>query len=310
MGRWAKAASIAISAIVAVTAIAVVYRSGSDTTAADHPAPLAGTSGSAQTARQPAPAEPSPSASPSGPAAAVPVVPHYDDGGFTDRDAKPAGYELRAWAYMDRRTGLINGSANSASAHNSTESMIKAWIASDYFRRLGDGRPTGQRLRQIRGMIRDSDDQDAQAVYVADGRDDVVKRLISVCGLTNTKVWHAWWSRTQITAQDAVRMGECIASGRAAGPKWTGHVLNEMRHVRGEGRFGIIKALPPEHQDQVAIKNGWTAIGWDHNQWHVNCLGITDDWVLVVQLKYPVSLGLRYGAGYCQAQAAKILSTI
>ena len=101
-------------------------------------------------------------------------------------------------------------------------------------------------------------------------------------------------------------MGNCIASGRAAGPKWTGYVLNEMRHVRGEGRFGIVKALPGfDQQKNIAIKNGWTAISWDHAQWHVNCLGITNSWILVVQVKYPISLGLKYGAGVLPIRVGK-----
>lgn len=295
----AAAASIAI-----VTVTTVALRENEHATersdASALPTPV-------QTAPQPAP---TPATTADGPVAAVPVVPRYNAGSFTDVDRKPASYELRAWAYLDRQTGFINGSDNSATAHNSTESMIKAWIASDYFRRLAGAKPSAERLRQVTGMIRDSDDQDAQAVWAADGRDAVVQRLISVCGLKDTKVWHSWWSRTQITAQDAVRMGNCIAAGKAAGPKWTNYVLNEMRHVRGEGRFGVIKAMPANQQDDIAIKNGWTAIGWDHNQWHVNCLGITADWVLVVQVKYPANLGLKYGAGYCQAQSAKILSTI
>jgi hypothetical protein len=300
MGRWEKfvMASIAAAAVTAVC-LAVIR---------DRPA------ATADLAHQAAPPEvatsPAPQPAQTPPVAAVPVVPRYTPGNFVDADPKPAGYELRAWAYMDRQTGFINGSSNSASAHNSTESMIKAWIASDYLRRLGSTKPAPERLRQITGMIRDSNDQDAQAVWAADGRDAVVRRLISVCGLKNTKVWHEWWSRTQITAQDAVRMGNCIADGTAAGPRWTDYVLDEMRHVRGEGRFGIVKALPANQQTRLAIKNGWTAIGWDHDQWHVNCLGITDDWVLVVQVKYPERLGLKYGAGYCQSQAAKILSTI
>jgi hypothetical protein len=255
---------------------------------------------------------PTPGSTPGGsspsPIAHAPVGPHYDDGDFKDPDPKPATYELRAWALMNRQTGQITGSKNSATAHNSTESMIKAWIASDYFRRLGGSKPSATRLAQIRGMIRDSNDQDAQAVWAADGRDAVVERMIKVCGLKNTTIWHEWWSRTQITAQDAVRMGNCIASGKAAGPKWTGYLLNEMRHVRGEGRFGIVKALPASQQKNLAIKNGWTAISWDHAQWHVNCLGITDSWIMVVQVKYPIRLGLTYGAGYCQSQAAKILN--
>ena len=43
--------------------------------------------------------------------------------------------EFFSWALMDRETGKISGSPNMA-ATNSTESMIKAWIVSDYLRQL------------------------------------------------------------------------------------------------------------------------------------------------------------------------------
>jgi hypothetical protein len=300
MGTWSKF-SLAFIATTAVVALSLLGHHGSTAPALGVTAPRP------PSTPPPALVNPTPSQNAT-PRANTPVAPRYDDGDFKDVDPKPGSHELRAWALLDRATGAIKGSKNSATAHNSTESMIKVWIASDYLRRLGDARPSAERLRQIRGMIRDSNDEDAQAVWAADGRDAVVERLISTCGLANTKVWLSWWSRTQITAQDAVRMGDCIASGKAAGPKWTAHILDEMRHVRGEGRFGIVDALPADQQHSIAIKNGWTAISWDHSQWHVNCLGITDDWVMVVQVKYPIRLGLKYGAGYCQAQAAKVLS--
>ena len=65
-----------------------------------------------------------------------------------------------------------------------------------------------------------------------------------------------------MTAQDAVRLGECVKNGTAAGPKWTEWVLEEMRNVwgttakkdqqrtRGGGRWGIIDGLPKEILDR------------------------------------------------------------
>ena len=101
-------------------------------------------------------------------------------------------------------------------------------------------------------------------------------------------------------------MGECIKNGTAAGPKWTPWVLDEMTKVQGTtaakdqqettggGRWGIIDGLPKEITDQgpVAIKNGWTMIYAD-GMWHVNCLAVTDDWVLAVLLRYPAEAGAR-----------------
>jgi hypothetical protein len=210
-----------------------------------------------------------------------------------------------SWAVLDVKTGTIHGSPNMAGATNSTESMIKAWIASDYLRRQGTAKPAQATLDEISTMIRDSDDGAAEDIYQAGGGNAVVQRMISTCGLTRTSIFDGWWSRTQISAQDAVRMGGCIASGRAAGPTWTPWLLGEMRQVRGEGRFGIIDALPADAVARTAIKNGWTQIGED-SSWHVNCLAIIDQYVVSVLTRYPTGLGLDYGANVCQQVATQL----
>jgi hypothetical protein len=223
-----------------------------------------------------------------------------------------------SWALLDRPTGEIAGSEN-ISATNSTESMIKVWLVSDYLRRLGSKAPTATRLKQATAAIVNSDDNAAQSLYVAGGGDAVVKRMIKWCGLTDTRVYRGWWSRTQISARDAVRMGYCIADGTAAGPKWTDWVLKTMTEVRGStspanqgatsggGRWGIIDGLPQAIIRQgVSIKNGWTLIGAD-GKWHVNCLAIGKGWVLAVLLRYPGSKGLKYGASICQSVAKQLV---
>jgi len=229
-----------------------------------------------------------------------------------------------AWAYLDRTTGATRESAN-AHETSSTESMIKSWIVADHLRRAsadGDA-PSNQSLRDARLAIRDSHDGAAERLYRHNGADAVVQRMIKICGLTDTYIpehGRGWWSRTEMSARDAVRLGECLADGRAAGPEWTDWLLSEMRQVRGStdpadqhpelgvggGRWGIIDALPEEEAAQVAIKNGWTRIGYD-NSWHLTCLAITDDWVLAVIMRYPAEYSLDYGARRCAAVAEQVL---
>jgi hypothetical protein len=203
-----------------------------------------------------------------------------------------------SWALLERASGSIVGSPDMAGETNSTESMIKAWIAADYLRRQGGTAPTKARLGELSTMIRDSDDSAAEDIYQAGGADAVIQRMIKTCRLTDTDIFEGWWSRTQMSARDAVRMGQCIADGRAAGSRWTGWLLDEMRQVRGDGRFGVVDALPAGVAARTAIKNGWTEIGED-DSWHVNCLAIMDRYVVAVLLRYPTRLGLDYGAGVC-----------
>lgn len=229
-----------------------------------------------------------------------------------------------SWALMDRKTGKISGARNMA-ATNSTESMIKAWIVSDYLRELGSKPLSAQRRQQAVTAIRDSNDNSAEALYNAGGRKPVLQRLIKMCKLTDTKIYpdRAKWAYTQMSPRDAVRMGDCIGDGTAAGPKWTKWVLNEMAHVRGGvkdqksvtvqgGHWGIVDGLPESitAQGPVSIKNGFTML-WDDGQWHVNCLAVTDDWTLAVMMRYPPAGDPRtpsYGAKVCASVATQLVT--
>jgi len=130
-----------------------------------------------------------------------------------------------------------------------------------------------------------------------------------------------WWSFTRMSPRDAVRLGDCIADGTAAGPKHTEYLLDEMSKVRGSsaakdqkarsggGRWGIIDGLPQSivGQGPVSMKNGWTPLNYDGN-WHVNCLAVTDGWSLAVMLRYPQKSGLDYGAQVCASVTSQLVT--
>ena len=208
----------------------------------------------------------------------------------------PVNTSFFGWALFDKSTGVITGSANMATGTNTTESMVKAWIAADYLRQLGQqGKtPTKAALSDLTKMIIHSDDNIAQKYYEADGGDAVIQRLISMCGLTNTTIFPYWWSKTAMTPQNAVRYGQCVANGTAAGKKWTPWLLDTMKHVEGGvkdqisvtmqgGHWGIIDGLPANLVPDTSIKNGWTYYAADG--WHVNCLAINPAWVLAVMVR-------------------------
>ncbi|SBT53942.1 hypothetical protein [Micromonospora narathiwatensis] len=242
--------------------------------------------------------------------------------------------EFFSWALMDRKTGEISGAKNMGKT-SSTESMLKTWIVSDYLRQLGPDKEPTTALKQAASLaIRDSNDDAANKVYAAAGGsykvqpggkpDPVIQRAIKICGLTDTKRgnvpgYEGWWSFTQMSPEDAVRLGDCIADGKAAGPTWTKWVLDEMSKVRGSvktqqrksggGKWGIIDGLPAEIKAQgpVSIKNGWTSLIYDGN-WHVNCLAVTDKWSLAVMMRYPDGSGLEYGAKVCASVATQLVT--
>jgi hypothetical protein len=228
----------------------------------------------------------------------------------------PGGPSFFSWAFLDRKTNAVVGSANAGSGTNTTESMVKAWIAADYLRQqAAAGRtPDAGTLNDITLMIIDSNDDMAQKYYDKGGQNAVIQRLISMCGLTHTTIFPYYWSRTTMTPQDAVKYGNCVATGVAAGPKWTEWLLTTMRNVRGGvkdqisvtkqgGRWGIIDGLPPELAALTSIKNGFTAY---KDGWHVNCLAIEQDWVLNVMVRIG---SLPSAANVCKAVTQQLLVT-
>jgi hypothetical protein len=227
----------------------------------------------------------------------------------------PSNASFFSWAFLDRRTGTITGAANSATGTNSTESMVKAFIAGDYLRMQDQaGKTPGNAvLGELTLMIIDSNDDMAEKYYELDGSNAVMQRMVKMCGLTHTSLVPYWWAKTQMSPQDAVRYGLCVANGTAAGQKWTPWLLETMRHVRGGvndqisvqkqgGRWGIIDGLPPALASQVSIKNGWT----QYDIWHINCLAIGPDWILNVMVRIGTLQG---GAEACRSVAQQLVYT-
>lgn len=213
-----------------------------------------------------------------------------------------------AWSVLDRRTGDIIGSDNMDET-STTASMIKSWLVADYLRRADekDQTPSDAKLADATKIIRDSDNTRAQQFYNALGGSASIKRLISMCELTDSSVASdGGWSRTKLSPRDTARLGNCIADGRAAGPKWTKWLLNEMRLVRGAGDFGIRKAFPSAERKTIAIKNGWIDRTREQEM-HINCLAIGDTWTMGVMVRYPINMGYDYGMKNCQKITAALL---
>jgi hypothetical protein len=229
---------------------------------------------------------------------------------------KPVGNpSFFGWAFLDRKTGTITGSASSATGTNTTESMVKAWITSDYLRtQAAAGKtPSDAVLNELTLMIIDSNDDMAEKYYRMGGANAVLQRMVSMCGLTHTTLKPFYWALTQMSPQDAVKYGLCVANGTAAGPQWTQWVLDTMKKVRGGvndqisvqkqgGRWGIIDGLPAELTQDLSIKNGWT--GGYGDGWHINCLAIERDWVLNVMVRIG---SLQGGANVCKAVAQQLV---
>ena len=172
-------------------------------------------------------------------------------------------------------------------ATSSTESMIKAWIVSDFLRRSADGEPSTA-LKQARPASRSgtvTTTRPARSTALAArtpsrraATGPVIKRAISICGLTNTKRGNVPELRRLLEFHPDVRPGRRPARRlrrrRQGGRPQVDHVgaqRDDARcaapppprtssHQSGGGRWGIIDGLPESilAQAPVSIKNGWT----------------------------------------------------
>ncbi|HZM74762.1 MAG TPA: serine hydrolase [Candidatus Limnocylindrales bacterium] len=208
-----------------------------------------------------------------------------------------------SWALMDRRDGALIGSANFAQT-NRTCSMIKSWIATDYLRQKPS--PSSARLADIEIMIRDSDSVSADRLMNEIGRVPSFTRMRDLCKTTDFTPKNTW-SQAVVSARDMCRVGDTIAKGAIANPKWTEHVLGLMRTVR-RGGWGVREAFPAAEHPNIAIKNGWDTTS-AQGTYHANCLAIHQRWVMVVLTRYPlkISANENYGADVGKSVATQLL---
>ncbi|WP_434439248.1 serine hydrolase [Lentzea sp. E54] len=208
-----------------------------------------------------------------------------------------------SWALRNMETGELMGAG---SLRNTTESMIKAWLAVDYVAAKGSVVSSTDELL-IDKMIRSSNDNAAQTLYLRLGADASVRRMITTCGLRTTSVHAGWWSLTTMPASDATLLGACVARGPGMSPEWRDKLLDKMRNLSPGNGFGIAEA-PAFKGRQVAVKNGWTLHG---TTWAVNCLGIWDQWVLAVMIRYHDRGDEHlYGAGVCSTIAQQLFASV
>ncbi|MBB5870663.1 hypothetical protein F4553_004042 [Allocatelliglobosispora scoriae] len=208
-----------------------------------------------------------------------------------------------SWALLDRRSGTLTGSSNLAEASD-TMSMVKVWLAADYLTTI-DPLPTEKRLRELTRMIVDSDNAVATETYARNGGAVTITRMAAKCGLTESSPRDRW-STTVVSARDVARLGDCIADGTAAGPRWTKWLLTQMRGVRGEGDFGARTIFDEPERSRIAIKNGWFMREED-KLWHMSCLAISETWSLGILVRYPSKLGMDHGQQVCHDVAAAVL---
>jgi len=206
----------------------------------------------------------------------------------TEITAATLGVEgFLSWAYEDVRDGTVVGSANLAEP-TEAGGLLTAWFGADLLRRAAESgqEPTETQLADIEAMIRDEDRTAADRVVATLG--DVgasLDRLRTMCHLTDLTPVAESWPDTTLSAQDAARLGGCLADGRAAGAQWTPWLLTVMRQV---DRGGIRAAFPPGTRTMIAVTTG-VMLDEEDGQWRANCLAVSEIWSLAVMRRFPAS---------------------
>jgi hypothetical protein len=226
-----------------------------------------------------------------------------------------AGAEgFASFTLIDRSNGRRLGDPRSNRVMFS-ESTIKAWLAADLLatRAAVGTQPTEYEAMRMAAMIQLSDDNAAEVIWRWLGADRSIADMIRICRLQDTKVYPDWWSKTEISARDLARLGDCIVPGKNKflSPTVGAPLLALMRSVDPTNAFGIQEANPAGPGVRVAVKNGWTMHGSaEGTVWNVNCLGIWgagNRWVLAVTTRYLATNGLDYGASICRQVTRAVL---
>jgi hypothetical protein len=132
---------------------------------------------------------------------------------------------------------------------------------------------SGDTLENATGMIENSSNDDAQALWDAEGGAPAVSAYNQRVGLTGTTPnTQGFWGLSTTTAADQVTLLDHLAKPNPLlSPAERHQALRLMHTVELDQRWGVSAGLP--HGTPVAIKNGWLPL--DHQPgWEVNSDGI------------------------------------
>ena len=222
---------------------------------------------------------PAPAAAANDPRAPLP----FRSAPVTAQSVKTTGFY--SWALIDLRTGAVTGSENMTQP-STTAGLITAWFAADSLRRadLAGQTPDKAQLSRLETMLTTPDSSATGQIYQTLGGDASIGRLVTACKLTDTKATPGDWKSTVISARDTVRLGQCLATGVAAGSRWTPWLLLTLRQNTDSG---LRAALPGSAQSDVAVANGFTRAS--DKTWHVSCLAVGSTWAISVLQRFPAS---------------------
>ncbi|MEV6607671.1 hypothetical protein [Kutzneria sp. NPDC051319] len=141
-------------------------------------------------------------------------------------------------------------------------SVVKLLIALDYLEANGVDVPP-EDLAQLQPMLRSSDDDAASYLWVKDGWETIVRRMVAKIGLTDTAppVNRGIWGYTAISAADVVKIYDYILT--RAEPGVRDFIMGNLRQSTRCGNDGFDQSfgIPGAVNRPWAAKQGWSGFG-------------------------------------------------
>lgn len=177
---------------------------------------------------------------------------------------------------IDRRTGARysrNGTVPFEMASTTKVLILAAFLRA---RREDGGRLSRGDRGRVSAMIRYSDNNAATSLRAAAGGAEGVARMARDIGMRQTadsaESVYAWGS-VHTTSDEQAQLMSVIADGGKGllDAEDCRYILDEMRHVTPEQRWGVGSLTAPDVS--VAVKNGWLPSG-RYGRWAVNSIGL------------------------------------
>ncbi|MGW4061671.1 hypothetical protein ACWEGE_25565 [Amycolatopsis sp. NPDC004747] len=167
-----------------------------------------------------------------------------------------------SYLVVDQETGATFGSDEHKQYRSA--SLVKLFIALDYLESHGpDYEIPADDLALLQPMLRSSNDDAASTLWVRDGWDEIVKRMVTKLGLTDTAppASRGKWGYTAISAADIVKTYQYILHD--ANPKYRDFIMGNLALSTKCGSDGFDQSfgLPSAVSGPKAVKQGWSGFG-------------------------------------------------
>jgi hypothetical protein len=167
-----------------------------------------------------------------------------------------------SYAVFDRHTGASWGYDEHKQYRSA--SVVKLFIALDYLESHGPDYVIPQEdLALLEPMLRSSNDDAASILWVQDGWEQIVVRMVAKLGLTDTAPPESRgkWGYTAISAADIVTTYQYILT--QAHPKYRDFIMGNLHQATKCGSDGFDQSfgIPSALAAPWAYKQGWSGYG-------------------------------------------------